>query len=321
MYTMRPSAISGIGAFASRDIKIGEDIIAERPFLMFPAETPRSIPAEDYQKMAQFIYFAVGNVIREYLPLPERPEFFDLLDRSSQSAVFQRNTSWVTDPLPGGYEGGYGVICRNISRINHSCEPNVIQRWDPGSLILSVRALSHIHKGEELLRYYLDPTIAPRPKRIERLADIYDFECSCPSCSLPPDKSLQSDLNRYLLHKELEKRWASSWDFESEYSAWLNDQSLPDDHIVKHSTEIIRLMDQERVGETRLRMFHYTRLMRAYSALGDKENTRRWARRIVPIMEPGLSELRQWAVRWAVDPEIYEERRVGPNAGEVDSGS
>ncbi|KAJ7653066.1 hypothetical protein DFH06DRAFT_1299271 [Mycena polygramma] len=283
MYTMKPSSVSGLGAFASRDIEIGEDIIAERPFIVFP-----------------------------YLPLAERPEFFDSSDPGSQSDVFQRNASWLSTPLPGSYGGGYGVMSRHITRINHSCQPNVVQRWDWDSLTLSVRAVSRIRKGEELLRSYLDPTLlAPRAERLKKLANIYEFECSCPSCSLPPEDSMQSDLNRRQIYEELDKRFATGWDIDTEYFQWLADPSLPDDHLVNHSAEIVRLLDQERVGWTRLRMFHCIRLMRAYSALGDKENTRRWAKRIVLILEPGLETIREFALKMVLDTQVFTERRAG----------
>ncbi|KAJ6483632.1 hypothetical protein C8R47DRAFT_1017770 [Mycena vitilis] len=312
MYTMKPSSISGSGAFASRDIEIGEDIIAERPFIVFPCDSPKDWPAEERVPLTAFIYFAVGNVLRDDLPLAERPDFFDVSDTSSQSGVFQRNASWSPAPLPGSYGGGYGIISRHITRLNHSCQPNVVQRWDWDSLTLSVRAVSHIRTGEELLRSYIDPThLAPRAERLKRLANLYEFECTCPSCSLPPEESVQSDANRRQINDELEMRFATGWDIDTEYFAWLGDPSLPDDHLVKHSAEIVRLLDQERVGFTRLQMFHCIRLMRAFSALGDEENTRRWAKRIVLILEPGLETIRQFALKMVLDTQVFTERRAG----------
>ncbi|KAJ7472709.1 hypothetical protein FB451DRAFT_973646, partial [Mycena latifolia] len=147
-------------------------------------------------------------------------------------------------PLPGSYTGGYGVICRHISRINHSCQPNVLEHWNSKSWTLSIRALSRITKGEELLNSYV-PSLVSRAERTKQLARFHDFKCSCPSCSLPSDKSLESDLNRHLLAEDLQKRFREKWDFEAEFGPWLDDPSLPDDYITNHSENIIRMMDQE----------------------------------------------------------------------------
>ncbi|KAJ6551865.1 hypothetical protein B0H19DRAFT_1073496 [Mycena capillaripes] len=118
--------------------------------------------------------------------LPERPEFFDLLDRSSQSAEFQRNTSWVTDPFPKeDMVWEIRTSSNNLVTIVYSCEPNVIQRWYPGSLTLSVRALSHIHKGEELLapllpraNHYSTPKAHSKAGRYQRFRVLLSFMLS-----------------------------------------------------------------------------------------------------------------------------------------------
>jgi hypothetical protein len=192
----------------------------------------------------------------------------------------------------------------------------VIQNWDPSSFTLSTQALSRIIKGEELLTSYLDNALVPRAERREQLAKFYEFECSCPSCALPPDESLKSDENRRLLshefrriYSELSKATANDPGFDAEFGAWLNDASLPDDHLLSHSREIIRLMDQERVGGTMMRVFHCMSLVRGYSALGDEKNMRYWAGRIIPVLDPRFSFPRDLAVRVAAIPELEENWR------------
>jgi hypothetical protein len=104
-YIISDAPDKGRGLFAMRDIRIGELIIAEAP--LFTASSPMGIMR------------AVNR-----LSAVDRARLDDLSDVYSPSAP-KPMTIFKTDAMPlgsGSLEGGLFPI---ISRINHSCDPNV----------------------------------------------------------------------------------------------------------------------------------------------------------------------------------------------------
>ena len=55
-----------------------------------------------------------------------------------------------------------------FSRLNHSCDPNVMPRWDEEAFAVEARTTKDVKKGEELFVTY----IVPFQKRKERRAEL-----------------------------------------------------------------------------------------------------------------------------------------------------
>lgn len=84
----------------------------------------------------------------------------------------------VFPPLDG--TAFYALICK----INHSCEPNVLVRYEPAEPGAPLRArlttLRDIMPGEELVQSYVDQSLSFEARRLALLD--YGFECSCRKC-------------------------------------------------------------------------------------------------------------------------------------------
>jgi hypothetical protein len=91
---------------------------------------------------------------------------------------------FLTNSFPIGYtSSGQPLAGLFMSGVwfNHSCQPNVIQRWD--SQKMTFRALRDIHPGEPLCIAYDQPgLVSPRRIRQERLWRSAGFTCQCPVC-------------------------------------------------------------------------------------------------------------------------------------------
>lgn len=96
-------------------------------------------------------------------------------------------TTYSFDPL--------GCVLHPLaSMVNHSCEPNAMVRYDlvPSTLpesngirpqlgSISIQALRHISKDEQITISYVDPTF-PYAMRQKELRNKYFFDCKCVVC-------------------------------------------------------------------------------------------------------------------------------------------
>ena len=89
-----------------------------------------------------------------------------------------------------GFTGG--VLYETISRLNHSCTPNVRKEVADG-LGAVISTLRDVAIGEELQLCYLSADEheqgMTREQRREALADRYNFLCMCALCSGGPEAS------------------------------------------------------------------------------------------------------------------------------------
>jgi hypothetical protein len=67
---------------------------------------------------------------------------------------------------------------------------------------------------------------------------------------------------------------------DSALNAWINDASLPDNHIIAQSIQIINVMYSEGLVDRDVCNAHYPRLVKAYCALKDTGNAKIWANRM-----------------------------------------
>lgn len=93
-------------------------------------------------------------------------------------------------------------------RINHSCQPNCRIDFDSVSRVLYIRAVVPIAEGDEIFIPYVDMRQLTRERRT-MLGHVFNFRCTCPTCSLPVAKLAESDANRKRLREfeEVHARW------------------------------------------------------------------------------------------------------------------
>ncbi|KAJ7162956.1 hypothetical protein C8R46DRAFT_1102012 [Mycena filopes] len=332
LYDIRPSPVAGYGMFATRDIQCGETILVERPMLMFPDGMeftrgdigPDADPASFVPSMSEFAIMTLDLLLATRLRESESADLYRLFSHDgSRLNITRRNMMIWKPPLPGFYQGWHRIICREASRINHACAPNVDTTYNKDSLTVSINAITSVARGDELFSAYeCYDDYAPRAERQAQLARSYGFDCACPMCVLPAELSAQSDATRQVLLEELDHMSETlslndaGEPCDVEFDAWLADRALPDDHIVRHSERMLALIEAEGAGVFAHNAFHYLRLIRACVALADEEGSRYWAERLMQIHHPLFVQLREHAAGiLAKDEEQLEEwgvRKKGP---------
>ena len=86
-----------------------------------------------------------------------------------------------------------------ISRINHSCAPNVVWSWingDKSKVMKQVRVVRVIKEGEEILvRYQGGNEVWSRDERQIWLRN-WNFICNCEVCSMTGDELMENEKAR-----------------------------------------------------------------------------------------------------------------------------
>ncbi|KAH9019791.1 hypothetical protein EDB84DRAFT_1516300 [Lactarius hengduanensis] len=176
-----------------------------------------------------------------------------------------RTNNWGIGALPG-HDAPYGGTGAIISRINHSCAPNALFRWNEELFAAEVRALRPIRRGEEV-------TIG-HASRQERLRDAYGFTCTCELCARPaPARALSDGLRAQLegltSHGD-ELPDARLW-------AWARDTRARDDALLGALEQQVAIMEQELYVRPEGWLAVARALVKIYCALGNTVAARRWA--------------------------------------------
>jgi len=171
----------GKGVVATRDIKIGEVIISEKPLMLFKA----------------------GHGLTECLTKMSdqgKRKLMSLYDRDNEEGTVLGIL--LTNCLAGRCQTS--VLYYTISRLNHSCVPNVVvDQQFPTSVI----AIRDIAAGEEVSWCYNGEALyQDRRTRTEELHQGWFIQrCKCSCCTLEDDQQKQSDENRLQL-KDVERK-------------------------------------------------------------------------------------------------------------------
>ncbi|KAK7049329.1 hypothetical protein VNI00_005930 [Paramarasmius palmivorus] len=280
-YRIGESPGKGLGMFATRDLKMGELILSERPIIILPLmgripgiwadnlprESLLSVQTEHWKKTLQHSFrrltpekeAAFWNLMNAW------PSSLDKMEGILRTNGF--NTEGMEDKTEQDMMGMYRAVGEIISRINHSCEPSVERRWDTASFSFQLRATRDIKAGEECFIQYCD-NMQPYATRKEHL-DGYMFECTCPSCLDPAS----SDARRALYAKGKVE--------VDEFMEWCTKRlDLPDDFIIKKCQEQLDLLDKDGLQCTSWYESHLMIAFFSYMALGDRENARIWGRKL-----------------------------------------
>ncbi|ERS96590.1 hypothetical protein HMPREF1624_06797 [Sporothrix schenckii ATCC 58251] len=180
-----------VGLVATRAIRRGERIMARTPAVMIDGAAIDALPVAPFASLLQGA--ASG------LPEPHRAQFFNLSTNSgfdvqdaNENEAYQ---IFVTNAFRTGIADGepdLHTVFRDVSRLNHACQPNCAYFFDPVTLSHSVYAVVDIMQGEELTVAYIDP-IQVRADRQTKLHRHWGFGCTCARCTLPPHRLAESD--------------------------------------------------------------------------------------------------------------------------------
>lgn len=180
-FKILPVTGAGLGVVATRDISRGELILAETPILR--------LSLGELSLQAQF----------NALPNAGKRAVLRLCD-AWRAAGMRRSLKGIarTNGLQCRSDSAEGVLCVEVSRFNHSCNPNCEQSWDSNCLQERIYACSPIQAGQALCLAYVDVRM-PKPERARRLWQDYRFVCHCATCSGASSDALRARLQK-LVH-------------------------------------------------------------------------------------------------------------------------
>ena len=171
-----------MGVIATRDIKAGELILKEKPFVVWADEEDvddleRAVQAlTDTEKKSYYAHHIAGP----YKQLPPT------------LGIFKTNGLPLEHGALGFFDQG--------SRFNHSCLPNCSNHWDEGQEVRWSIANREIRKGEEIQISY-GRTRAPKSERQGWLEASFGFICGCKACSYEEDRTRESDRRRITIQE------------------------------------------------------------------------------------------------------------------------
>ncbi|KAJ7596254.1 hypothetical protein C8J56DRAFT_1043355 [Mycena floridula] len=152
---------------AAEKLRAGDIILCERPIIVFPAAKAEQIIFPDHftevQRHQAFLYEQEMRLEMLFARVPS-------WNQKAYKELFNSHTQDGSGPLLGilrtngfqiglqdkaqGLRGAYSGVFDQLSRLNHSCMPNVERHWDTRSFCMFIRASHDIQKGEELTIAY-----------------------------------------------------------------------------------------------------------------------------------------------------------------------
>ncbi|KAL1940971.1 hypothetical protein VTO73DRAFT_7607 [Trametes versicolor] len=274
---------SGLGVYATSSIAPGQVLIRERPLLIYPQLLPyRDSTGRHYAELEDAL---------ELLSPQSRDSFFSLanchpLDPSVAKSIIDTNSLHI-GKLPGGVHQ-YGAVCGAISRINHSCSPNAVYRFEPATLTFEVRALLPIPPGAQVFISYIDPAL-PRAKRQEALSS-YGFACTCTACALTGPALSQSETRRAMMARAD----SDVGEREAALERWVRTPSIPDDFVKRVDKMYMDMFEKEELYYEPVWEAFAVRLCKACCALEDGDGARKWARLAADLNTAYTGSSRGW---------------------------
>ncbi|GAA5952313.1 hypothetical protein JCM3765_001938 [Sporobolomyces pararoseus] len=181
-YKIVSTSEKGLGIVATRDIKAGEIIFAEKPLLKINCEM------KDGEMDDSFI---VDERLKT-LSAQDRKDFESLSIAPPLRSKKKSIGIWRTN----AYEFGDGAgVFLTASRFNHSCRPTVDRIWNEEDGKAYFIAFRDVRGGEELCTDYTG-MYRRRHEREQHLFFSYGFKCKCQVCSLPPEEVKENDRAR-----------------------------------------------------------------------------------------------------------------------------
>ncbi|KAJ7270045.1 hypothetical protein B0H12DRAFT_822148 [Mycena haematopus] len=186
----------GAGLVSTRALKMGDLILSERPLFVCARGLGVPVPSTfTRQQIAQYQlqqleeYFEIAiNRMR-----PEAKAAYMALrnchkeDGSGPIMGIMRTNGMSLQGLRPGVQdetSEYSAICKEISRLNHSCSPNAAPRFHMPSFSYRLYAVRDIAAGEELTFQYIN---VKKSATVRQTAlKPYDFECACLACKDAP---------------------------------------------------------------------------------------------------------------------------------------
>ena len=126
------------------------------------------------------------------------------------------------------------AVCKQSSRLNHSCLPNVFCSYNEDLGLHTVHAVRDITIGEEILTSYCHGAFLPRTERMDQLSN-WGFECDCPVCQPEATESNKRRTRMRELHDQVDV-------LRQRFPRVTREESLKGARMLE---ELVRLMEEE----------------------------------------------------------------------------
>ncbi|KAG7443372.1 SET domain-containing protein [Guyanagaster necrorhizus] len=192
----------GLGMFAVKRMKMGDLVLDERPMMVTPALAnpsnitfPESFTEKEVYQAAIYEYEKTLRFCFRRMPKENQQAFMGLSNCHQHDGsgilfgIIRTNGYRIEELKDNNAQESFGIytaVWDKLSRLNHSCSPNICRKWNMASFSMQIRAARDIEEGEELTTAYCG-ILDPAATRQTDLAP-YDFKCRCAAC-LDPSKS------------------------------------------------------------------------------------------------------------------------------------
>ncbi|OCK80819.1 SET domain-containing protein [Lepidopterella palustris CBS 459.81] len=186
LYEIRDSNIHGKGIFATKDIRSGTRIIAEKPHMIQTGRGDIKMVMEAFKRLT--MKERATFVSLQGLPWHTQKLMSNITTPTTSAdarVVLEQiallGSIWANNAVSQNHAQDF-VIHLDMCRLNHSCIPNTIQYSEPGSGLFVVVAITPIAAGDELTRSYAMPLLAHEQRL--KVLQWWQFQCNCRACDL-----------------------------------------------------------------------------------------------------------------------------------------
>ncbi|TFK87036.1 hypothetical protein K466DRAFT_599846 [Polyporus arcularius HHB13444] len=160
VYEIVPIQGTGLGMVAIADIAAGSTIVRERPFFVMPGTISANSEEEHLRIMHGLVDFLHPDNKRAFFALRNSKGH----TTSSQVKGIMDTNAFIAGPFPT-FPAKYAGVARDISRVNHSCNPNAMHSFETATLTHVLRAVHAIRAGEEVTVSYLNDQLGMHDAR------------------------------------------------------------------------------------------------------------------------------------------------------------
>jgi hypothetical protein len=263
LYEVRASPRKGLGAFATRVIPRGTQIILEKPLVS--VSMPEMVAGRGFK--IQDMLSDLEMQFQALLP-EEQAEYLALHDFRFPSEDSQSHL--LTIFRSNAYTGDKSIgLFPKMARINHSCRPNSGNWWSEKQGHRVIYAAEDIAKGGEITVSYI-PLLKKTEDRQTRLHQ-YGFTCDCSACHLA---SAESDRRRTRIANSLES-------LEQKVHSPSKTSAANEKSIAKALT-LVKMVEEEGLNDYLSKAYMMAAVFNQRG--GNVETAEMWARKELEVM-------------------------------------